>query len=558
MEQRDKLSFLDQKNKIFPVVLVISLTAFYCTLPLFVHKGLPIAHDMVFHIFHADQFNRAINEGIFYPRWVPDSNNGYGTAYFVFYAPLSYYFVSLINFLIPSFTLSMIIAIWFSFFLSGLTMFIAVKRMFGSPSSFLAGVIYQMVPFHILDLYIRGTFAELFAFTWFPLIILFMYESLHFRHNKYAYLGLYISYAGLILTHLVSGFIFTLVIGAYFIYNFFLLKDKRPLIKTLFSLALGLGLSSVYLIPVIFERKFVQIQHIVNCPVGNYKKNFLFTFDKFQSVLRDFYTPLHVIVILEVMLFLVVVLLMHSNREGFANRPKLNFFITLFLSAFFLTTPLSRPLWDSMPGFPTIQFPWRWVPAMELSLCFLIGSIFSGRTFTIAANLKKRVIIYLLILLSLASFVTILNSKIIPEKIIDEILKSEQYNAIEYTPIWAKDIEGIMNEAKREKVSVISGEAQYAINEWRSEKRKIRIKASAPALLRISTFYYPGWEARIDDRNIPIIIENKSGAMLIEIPKGEYTLELRFVNTSLRRFSRIISLASLVIVAFLAIIQKRF
>ena len=551
-----------QYRKFIIRLLLLAFMAFYCIVPLVIHKGLPYAHDIIFHVFQADQFNRAIHEGILYPRWVLDLNNGYGSASFIFYSPLSYYLVSGINILTPSITIAMITAIWFGIFFSGVTMFVATRKILGGSGSALPAVIYQILPFHLWNIYIRGTFAELFAFIWFPLIILFLHKTIESR-NKASVVGLSISYAGLILTHLVSGFIFTIVIGAYFIYNYFLLKDKKRLLKTLFALILGLGLSSVYLIPVIFERKFVQIEYLVNCLICDYKKNFLFMWDKFQPGLQSFYFPLHVMVILEFILFLFIVLLILKNRQIVSNRPHLNFFIFLFLFAFFLTTPLSIPVWDFMPGFPFLQFPWRWVPMLELSLCFLIGAIFSVEDMsTLRSSTLRRAIIYLLIIISLASFVKISRSKIIPNKLIDEIMNPVQIKGIidpvnEYTPIWATNIKKIISEVKNDRVLVISGAALTTITEWKSEKRVITIKASTPTLLRISTFYYPGWEAEIDRHRAQIKIEKESGAMLIDIPDGEHTLMLKFVDTPLRCYAKIISSGSFFIIVFLALLSKR-
>ena len=327
-------------------------------------------------------------------------------------------------------------------------MYITIKKMFGGTErgSLLAATIYQVLPYHLFDIYIRGTFAELFAFVWFPLIILFLYRMIESR-NSAGMIGLSVSYAGLICTHLVSGYMFTFVIGAYLIYNFFLLDDKKRIIKPLFSLICGLGLSSVYLIPAIMERKFVQIDYIITCSVGDYKKNYLFMIDKFQEGLRKFYIPLHTIVGLEALLFLVIALFITKNRQGF-SRPQKNFFILLFLSAFFLTTPLARPIWDVVPGFPFLQFPWRWVFITELSLCFLVGYIFARQDGSLLRSIKlKKVIVYLLIILFLASSALILKSKIIPDALIGKIVRPEEINKFvipfEYAPIWAKDVEKI-------------------------------------------------------------------------------------------------------------------
>ena len=543
-------------------LLLLALTAFYCILPLFIHQGLPYAHDIIFHIFQADQFDRSIHEGFFYPRWVPDFNNGYGSPSFVFYSPLGYYLVSAVRLFTPSLTIAMIAAIWLGFFLSGVTMFVTTNKMFGGAGSVLPAVIYQILPFHLWDIYIRGTLAEFFAFIWFPLIILFMQKTIESR-NKMAIVGLSLSYAGLILTHLVSGFIFSLVIAACFIYSYFRLRDKKPLIRTLCSLGLGLGLSAVYLLPVVFERKFVQIEYIVTCPVGNYKKNFLFTWDKVQTVLRNFYLPVHIGVLLEVALFIFVVLLMRKNKERLSNGQPLNFFVFLFFAAFFLTTPLSRPIWDIAPGFPFLQFPWRWIPMMDLALCFLLGFLFSFGYMSSLGSVKlKRIVIYFLIALSLISFVTISQSRVIPDTSISKFLHPEQIKNLmdppmEYAPIWAGNIKKIMSEAKNEKVSVISGTALTDIVEWKSEKRVININASTSSLIRIATFYYPGWEAYIDNMRTEIKIEKGVGAMLIDIPEGRHIVVLKFEDTPLRYYAKIISLISFCVVVLLALFIRK-
>lgn len=511
---------------------------------------------MVLHIFQADQFTMSLRDGILYPRWIADFNNGYGSPNFVFYSPLSYYFVSAITIFTRSLTASMIVAIWFSFFLSGVSMYITTKKIFGGSGSLLAAIIYQILPYHLFDMYIRGTFAELFAFIWFPLIILFLYKMLKSRSSA-AMIGLSVSYAGLICTHLVSGYMITFVIGAYLIYNYFFLEEKKRIIKPLFSLVCGLGLSSVYLIPVIFERKFVQIDYIITCSVGDYKKNYLFTLDKFQEGMKKFYIPLHTIVVLEVLVFLVIAVFIYKNRKIMLRGSQHIFFIFLFLIAIFLTTPLSRPLWDIVPGFPFLQFPWRWVFITELSLCFLVGYIFSYKDVSSLRSVKlRKAIVYLLIVLSLASFALIWKSKIIPDALIGKIIKPEEIKhfivPIEYAPIWAKDVEKISKDKDHEKVSIISGTALFDVEGWNAEKRVITVNVTNDAVLRVSTFYYPGWEATIDGNTIPIKIEQGSGAMLIDIPDGIHRLVLKFRDTPARYYSKIISLVFFLITLIIA------
>jgi hypothetical protein len=167
-------------------------------------------------------------------------------------------------------------------------------------------------------------------------------------------------------------------------------------------------------------------------------------------------------------------------------------------------------------------------------------------------NLLKRIVIYLLAILFVASLITLVKSRPIPVSFLVNVVNPERIKdvmdpTIEYTPIWAKNMKQIMSEEKPVKITVMSGSALTNILEWKPEKRSISIEGSAPSLLRVATFYYPGWQAKINERVIPIGREDMSGAMLIQVPEGKHILELRFVDTPIRYYSRAISLFSCLI-----------
>jgi len=168
------------------------------------------------------------------------------------------------------------------------------------------------------------------------------------------------------------------------------------------------------------------------------------------------------------------------------------------------------------------------------------------------ADLKKRLFVYVIITLSLVSLNIILKGSHLISKI-----ATTTVNAREYTPIWAGDIKKITSATPMGRVSVVSGEALSDITEWKSEERAINIKASTPAVLRISTFYYPGWQARIDGHKTEIMIEKRNGAMLIDIPEGRHKLALEFEDTPLRYYARIISLVSLCAIVLLVLFSKK-
>lgn len=520
--------------------LLLAFTALYCAFQPLVRLALPFSHDIGFHLFQADQFASALGSGTMIPRWVAGSNNGYGSPNFIFYSPLSYYFVALLDLPVGSIPVSMVISTWFAFFFSGIAMFTAVARISGREGGLFAAMLYQVLPFHLLDLYARGTFAELFAFAWFPLVILCAHGIFTTPRKRGYMIGLSLSYAGLILTHLVSGYVFTFVLGAYLLFNYLLNKDGKAFRLALFAMLGGLGLSSFYLLPAIYERQFVQIDYIVNCRVGDYRQNFLFLFHDLTAGLHDFRLMLHAAAILELALFLSLMMVLWGTLRPPPRVSQHAFFKMLFLISFFLTTPLSRPLWELIPGFAALQFPWRWITMMELSLCFLIGRLFSAEDVrhVVTSSPRNRAVYYSLAAISLVSLLIIVRSN----KTYTEEFAGFPV-AREYTPTSVSDLDKLLAE-KREQVSTLSGVAFPGIREWHAELRVVEVNASTPALLRIAIFYYPGWEAEVDGGNVPIGIEKQSGVMLIGVPQGVHTLTLRFVDTPFRRFAKSVSLLS--------------
>jgi hypothetical protein len=542
---------LGDRGKTIAALTLLALVAFCITLPLFVYRALPDSHDILFHIFQSDQFSKSLQEGLWYPRWVPDANNGYGSPNFVFYAPLSYAFAAALRHFSLPLIPAMITSVWFAFFLSGVTMFIAVNRIFGKAAGFWAAFFYQIVPFHLFDLYERGEFAKLSAFVWFPLIIYFAYD-LKKGGGRKAFLGLSLSYAGLVMTHLVSAFIFSFIIGLYLIYGLLTEDKKVNAVSTVPALFLGLGLSSVYLMPAAFEQKFVHIDYITKSVIGDYRENFLSVPDVLHQ--QGFQLWMRVYTIMELLLFLLIILLLQGKKSGMTGAREKNFFVLFFVTSLFLTTPLSGPVWAMVPGLPMLQFPWRLLSMVEVSLAFLIGAVFStGEGPDIRSPaLIKRMAAYLLLVFVVAAINIIVSITLLPSSYYGKAIGLR-----EYTPIWVTDREKVLSEVRPPKVLPVAGKASCRVTLWKSEERKISVDASTPSVIRIATFYFPGWKAGLDHRAIPIRIEQGTGAMLLDVPAGRHEVLLRFGDTPLRRDAGIISLVSLFVLAAIVTVPDR-
>jgi hypothetical protein len=528
-------------------VTVLALSSLYCVLPLLTHKAIPMGHDTSFHIFQADQFLEGIRSGLLYPRWLADANNGYGSPNFIFYAPLTYYLVVFVHLWEPSMIMSMVYVIWAGFFLSGLTMFLAARKMYGIRGSLLSAVVYQMLPFHVINLYHRGAFAELLAFSFLPLFFCFLVKS---GKSRLSMAGLSLTYAGLIFTHLVTGFIFTVFAGVYLLYGLCFSGEKKTLLKTAVSLLIGLGISAVYLVPAVMERKYVHIDVLL---IGIYQFAGNFMFDFRGHLFEIFYRLLNMTVLLEMSFFLLIVLLLKKLSAEEIRKDPNRFLILVFIGAFFLTTPLSRPVWDLIPQFPFLQFPWRWIIVMELSLCFLIASSYSlvkAKDSRLAAFVKTFVMVLLILLAQLPK--QNIHNATISENDLVRLKRLDQWENVldeklEYLPIWTTNRENVLTRTSGDRVAVISGQASTRVAEWAPESRTIEVRALSDAVIRISTFYYPGWEITRDEGYAAMDVERETGSLLVSVPGGAHAILATFGDTRLRRISKYASAGSLLL-----------
>lgn len=558
------INALHRNNQIV-ILLALALTATFCTFPLFLHASLPQSQDMTYHIFQAEQFCQNLSHGVFYPRWAGGAINGYGSPNFIFYSPLSYYFVALIHLLDTSLISSMAVAIWFGFLFSGTVMFLLLNNFFPGYRGLIPAVLYQILPFHLYELYLRGSFAALFAYTWFPLILLLLYKIRDARKPVLYMISLSFVYAALIMTHLASAFMFSLIVCVILL-SFLIYRQFRTFMKTACAFGCGLGLSSIYFIPAFLERKYVHMDYLINGPWGRYIDNFLFTKENLHQGIPQsshFYTLLHLGVIADLVLF-GLILFIAKKRGDKQHKTLFTIFTLLFVLSFFLTLPLSKPLVHLLPGISTLLFPWRWMAIMELALAFLSGYMFSGSGGKGMKPAKIRNSSFLLIYIILSA-VIIGTSSMLPGETIKQFENPAQLSykmtpGMENIPSWAHNWLDISLSLPPEPVSFVAGKGSYSVKLWEPQKRVVMCTSQVPSQVRISTFYYPGWEIDLDGKNVLPDIEKISGAILVYIPEGRHILKLQFVNTPVRSYAQWVSVSFLflMIVPFLFLYRKEF
>src|SRR5437879_2410322 len=138
--------------------------------------GNLLSHSSPHNVTWAAQFSDQFRAGIPYPRWLPDSFDGLGSATFYFYPPIAFWVTALCSLvtlgaLSTSYCLSLatLVLLW----ASGMTMRAWLKCATQSPQMALYGALaYMAAPYHLVDHYYRGAFAEFAAYAVLPLVIL--------------------------------------------------------------------------------------------------------------------------------------------------------------------------------------------------------------------------------------------------------------------------------------------------------------------------------------------------------------------------------------------------
>ncbi|HZY43262.1 MAG TPA: hypothetical protein VFF70_00810, partial [Anaerolineae bacterium] len=127
--------------------------------------------DGALHIYRTVALDRAIHDGLIYPRWFPDLAFGYGFPFFNYREPLGYYLIELPHLIGLSIPLALNLLLAGSVILSGLAVMWWVSDIFNQRAGFVAGVLYMASPYTLIGPIERGNLPEVIALVLIPLVL---------------------------------------------------------------------------------------------------------------------------------------------------------------------------------------------------------------------------------------------------------------------------------------------------------------------------------------------------------------------------------------------------
>lgn len=515
--------------RLLPAAIILGVSLIL-SIPLF-RDGLPYAHDTEEHLQRYACFISQISQGEIYPRWLAKLNCDLGSPVMFVYAPFAYYVPAALR---PILHLPIDglresrevgVSMWMALAISGLTAFLWLKSFVSRVSVATFGsLLYMAMPYHLaIDLYTRAAVAEVWAFAWMPLILYFASKAVETRTLS-AMAKFAISYALLILTHLLTTLIFTPIV----IVAALLAKGRegsRPALKCIaLSLTLGIGLSAIYLGPALQHENYVSPARLsASRPALSFANNFMILWRGWAEPggAGDLLWKLSWIT-----LSALAVALVAFTFKGNWSTKMGRFWVVAAITSAAMMFPPSRFLWNAIPQLAAIQFPYRFntllavatVASVTMALDSLKTPLRPGRM-VLAAGITFAVLVWIATDIKTISNLSRLKSEssqlLVSRPLFQDVLLAGWSQASDRRFLRQSGILQLSREAS------VRGEGVRQAWMDRPSAREIQITVDgSKGWVSVPLLFYHGWTATTDRGQRLITRAAATGLMEIEAPDG--------------------------------------
>jgi|HubBroStandDraft_1064217.scaffolds.fasta_scaffold27599_2 hypothetical protein len=578
--------------------VVILFAAFVAIVPeLF--RGASCGHDFDVHLVSWFDCLNAWRHGIVYPHWTPSSNYGAGEPRFVFYPPFTWMLGAALAAILPWSAVPIALT-WLIFAATGLATRALARLALTEVQATLAGCVAIASGYVLFTGYERTSFPELAGGFWLPLVMLL---ALRVRKSSAALfrsafdgstVPLAIAFAGAWLSNLPLAVIATYLIAALALLAAVSQKSWAPILRATAGGALGLGLAAFYWLTAALEHNLVDVRQATDDPGYNFEYNWLFIHNSNPAQALHDSINHQASWIAVSMLAVAITGWLVAWRRGVLSSPtgSLRWWTPMAaipLLVAFLLFPVSRMVWHALPVLPFIQYPWRWLEAVEAPMAiFFVAAIWPPAR-------RARMEVCAACALGFIAAVVYADRNYFqacyPEDAVPAMLAS--YNAgagfegmFEYAPI-GSDIttiaRGLPDACLVSDVNAELGKpdpddpdanpiwsadqgscvATFAAD--RSNPEHLRVNATAPqsGWLVLKLLAFPAWRATLNGRPLYHDIANQlrtrpDGLIAVRVERGPVELRVDWTNRPEVILARWVSAVAVLFAIALAWFERRF
>lgn len=534
-----------------------SLALFLIPLSLVLQDGIPSGHDFLIHSVYLKLFTNALALGQFPVRWIDWVYPGYNQPLFNFYQPLFYYLFQIPHALGFSNTESLKLVISGAWIASGVWMYLFVKRHFGRLAGMFGAITYLFAPYHLVDLYVRAAYPEFIALALVPALFWSITAFADTKRSWYVSLNA-LFFAGIITAHPPTLLLFSPLIVAYVSYLGYKNKSFITAFVIGVSFFVGIILSSFFLLPTLMEQKYIQALYL-HAGYYDFHQHFVCFA---QTIVPSWGYGTSVPGCSDQMSFQVglvqwgIILATIGLGVYFWIKKQKQLLIlpSIFLLAFFIslfmTDVLSKSIWETIPQFAFIQYPWRFLAVAIFSSSFLGALLLSyipNTTYKLYTYLVCTILVLLLYTQYLHPAQYIKSSDLnfddqgisLPagQDLQPELgyMPKEAYVLPESGLKPSQDIKTLFGSAKIVRATVTPIKRTYAID------------AKTPTRFIFFIHNFPGWKVTVDKKPMLITADNIYGFLEVSTTQGRHTITLTFTDTPIRYWGNMLTLVGFIL-----------
>src|SRR5262245_37650439 len=541
------------------------------------HPAFGIQGDLPLHYHITRTFVRSLSEGDPFPRWAGLLDGGNGDALFTFYPQLAY-LTSAILITASSIDVltSLKIVLIFTLILAQAGAYCLARRFFAPGRSIAVALIYVLLPSYPLIALHRGFVPNAIALGFAPLALLgahrLLTDSRSARGNAIFILGV----SAVILTHVITTYLCGIVI-ILMVLSYLREIEWWRMARLAIAGCAVFALTAFFIIPQQIEMSWVKVG--LQLVEQDYRNYLLFAKPQDSSEYRRVWAGLN-----EVVSYITITQTLMAILLGLAARPLfragdkrsgeaavVRFGIAITAFGLIISLPFSDPIWRYLPGLKYVQFPWRFQPFVSLG-CGLMAAAVPGawralKPFSralIAGALSWIVganLLFTGFLLRLnapnvtrAQVVKHLNAPDVGPTSMAEARQIQSEDELKYLAYTGNqiyfrpkgaDLIFYPPASMPGTLSFIRGQGRVISEKIKIAQREFVVESIEPSQVRLETYHYPHWVARLDDREVAIVPEQASGRMLVDLPAGRHRLSFKFeVHDIYERAAGVISVIS--------------
>jgi hypothetical protein len=533
-------------------------------------RGTSCGQDLDFHLQNWLEAAAHWRQGVLYPHWAMSANYLAGEPRFVFYPPLSWLLGGVLGLILPwdwtplAFTLVALMG-------AGLSFRAMAREWMPEDHAVIAACLYVVNPYMLFVAYERGAMAELLAALWVPLLVLYGLRQ------KRALLPLALTVAAIWLTDAPAA-----VMGCYMLAVLVTVaalqgKSWHLAGRAMGGVGLGLGLAGFWLVPAVFEERWVEISRAIG-PLMHVEDSFLFGYVKLAGVSPEerFDTVYHNQILQMVSWIMVALIVGAALAAWFGRRKRPAIWLPLVVVGAAIATLQLRwsdLIWRLAPKLKYLQFPWRWMMVLGLVFAALAGIAIEREQTT-----RRAVALRGLVMLALAGAMAVLTSVFFWQPCDEEDNVQAQIATFhatgfegtdEYTPHGADNSTIQPGIPAVQVVSALSREpletggklqdvpVQAKIERWDAENRSLTLTSAQSGYAVLRLMDYPAWRVTRNGGEVNHRPQRADGLMVIPLEPGANRISVRWHVTSDQWVGVGLSMASLAFTLALAVKGRR-